>query len=198
MFPQKKKVKKKGARKAKKATDPNNPVRIKKPLGKWKSTKFFDDKTRVMIIGSSSFPEEGSKKDFKKFFEKQIYFPFPDYSTRRLMWRNFIERYGGKLVIDFPLSTLSHISAGYAAGAIHRTVKLVLTAHRVANLDRRPLKIQDFVGPLSYCECTMNDTYEEYAKFSDWISGSEAHRKKLLEGDDDGKKKKKKGAGKGK
>ena len=113
------------------------------------------------------------------------------------MWRNFIERFGGKLLIDFPLSTLAHISAGYAAGAIHRTCKTVLTPHRVSQLERRPLKIQDFVGPLSYCECTMNDTYNEYAQFSDWISGADAYRKKVLaDGDEDAKKKKKKTGGK--
>jgi len=33
----------------------------------------------------------GSKKDFKKFFDKSIYFPFPDYTTRRLMWKTFID-----------------------------------------------------------------------------------------------------------
>ena len=190
---------KKGKKKrggAKKASDATNPTRIKKPLLKWKTQKFFDDKTRVTIVGCTSFPEDGSKKDFKKFFEKQIYFPFPDYTTRRLMWKNFIERHEGKLGVDFPLSTLAHISAGYAAGAIHRTVKLVMSKHRVIRQDIRPLKIQEFVGPLSYCECTMNDTYAEYQIFSDWISGAEAERKKvkqaLEDADDDAKKKGKK------
>ena len=39
VFPAKKKSKKKGGRKAaaKKVSDPTNPIRIKKPLGKWKS-----------------------------------------------------------------------------------------------------------------------------------------------------------------
>ena len=58
----------------------------------WKS-KWITDETRITIIGCSNEPHEGSKKDFKKFFDKAIYFPFPDYTTRRLMWKTFIERF---------------------------------------------------------------------------------------------------------
>lgn len=93
----------------------------------------MDDKTRITIIGCTSAPEEGSKKEFKKFFDKNIYFPFPDYTTRRLMWKNFIERYNGVLKSDFPLSTLAHISAGYSAGSIKKTCEKVLTKYRVAH-----------------------------------------------------------------
>lgn len=120
VWPAKKKGKKgKGAKKKK--SDPSNPARIKKAIAKWR-TKFIDDKTRITIIGCTSAPEEGSKKEFKKFFDKQIYFPFPDYTTRRLMWKNFIERYNGVLKSDFPLSTLAHISAGYSAGSIKKNL----------------------------------------------------------------------------
>ena len=86
-------AKKKG-KKGKKKKDPSAPSRIKKTLAKWKA-KFLNDKTRVTIIGCTSEPDSGSKKDFKKFFDKAIYFPFPDYSTRRLMWKTFIEEMGG-------------------------------------------------------------------------------------------------------
>ena len=121
---------------------------MKKPLGKWR-TKFIDDKTRITIIGCTSEPEEGSKKEFRKFFDRQIYFPFPDYSTRRLMWRYFITSRGGILSSEFPLSTLAHISHGYAAGAIKKTCETVLTAHRVDAQDQRPLTLPEFIGPLS-------------------------------------------------
>lgn len=86
VWPAKKKGKKGKKGGKKKKSDPSDPKRIKKALTKWKK-KFIDDKTRITILGCCSHPEEGSKKEFKKFFAKQIYFPFPDYSTRRLMWR---------------------------------------------------------------------------------------------------------------
>jgi len=37
---------------------------------------------------------------------------------------------GGVLKIEFPLSTLAHISAGYSAGSIKKTVENVLTDFR--------------------------------------------------------------------
>lgn len=58
-------AKKKGKKKKKKKADPSNPARIKKALAKWKG-KFLDDSTRITIIGCTSEPTEGSKKDFKK------------------------------------------------------------------------------------------------------------------------------------
>ena len=83
-------AKKKGKKKKKKKADPSNPARIKKALKAWRA-KFIGDDTRITIVGCTSEPEEGSKKEFKKFFDKAIYFPFPDYTTRRLMRKTFIE-----------------------------------------------------------------------------------------------------------
>lgn len=123
-----KKKKKKGQKKAKK-NDMTNPNRIEKALSKWR-TKWINDETRITIVACTSEPHEGNKKKFKKFFDKCIYFPFPDYTTRRLMWKTFINELGGKLKTDFPLSTLSHISAGYSAGSIKRTCENVLTEFR--------------------------------------------------------------------
>lgn len=75
----------------------SNPSRIKKTLTKWtKSWINLDDK-RITIIGCTSEPTDGNKKEFKKFFDKAIYFPFPDYTTRRLMWKHFVTEHGGKL-----------------------------------------------------------------------------------------------------
>lgn len=194
VWPAKKKGKKKGAKKKK--GDPSNPSRIKKAIGKWR-TKWIDDKTRITIIGCTSEPQEGSKKDFKKFFDKAIYFPFPDYSTRRLMWKSFIEQNQGILRFDFPLSTLAHISNGYSSGSIKKTCEKVLTAYRIKHQDQRPLTISEFIGPLSLCSNTMDDQYEEFQTFTDFISGDKSRRDKLIaaaagDGDDAGPKKKKK------
>lgn len=129
-WPAKKKGKKKKGQKKLGKTDPANPARIKKAIGKWR-TKWIDDKTRITIIGCTSEPTEGSKKDFKKFFDKALFFPFPDYTTRRLMWKSFIEKCEGIVKPDFPLSTLAHISKGFSAGCIKETCEKVLTPYRV-------------------------------------------------------------------
>ena len=96
MFPAAKKKGKKGAKKGRKGADAQAPSRIKKALLKCR-TQWINDETRITIVGCTSEPHEGSKKEFKKFFDKSIYFPFPDYTTRRLMWKTFIEGTGGKL-----------------------------------------------------------------------------------------------------
>ncbi len=105
-------------KKKKKKADPNDPKRLKKSLLQWKN-KFLDQETRIAILGCTSEPHKASKVDLKKNFDKAIYFPFPDYSTRRLMWKFFITEIGGVLKAEFPLSTLAHISAGYSAGSVN-------------------------------------------------------------------------------
>lgn len=201
IFPAKKKGKrgkKKGGAKKKSKNDPANPARIKKTLIKWKA-KWITDETRITLIGCSSEPENGSKKDFKKIFDRAIYFPFPDYNTARLMWKTFILEFGGQIGTDFPLQTLASVSYGYSTGSIRSAVEFVLTADRVAKLDHRPLKVSEFIGRLGSCSYTHEEKYASIKKFTDQISGDALRRKKLAaEIDDDdgtpgGKKKKAKG-----
>lgn len=121
------------------------------------------------------------------------------------MWKNFIEKAGGELKSDFPISTLAHISDGYSAGSIKKTCENVLTIFRKSKLEQRPLTLAEFIGPLSLCSCTMQDQWEEFKTFTDLITG-DGNRRKLIEaalrGDDAGggdpKKKKGKKGKKGK
>lgn len=66
----------------------------------------------------------------------------------------------------------------------------------------RPLQLSEFIGPLSLTHSTMDDLYEQYRKFTDFITKDDKRRAAIeaeLKGDDDGgdKKKGKKGAKKG-
>lgn len=61
------------------------------------------------------------------------------------------------------------------------------------------MTLPEFIGPLSLCANTMDDQYDEFKKFTDYITGDGARRDKLeaaAAGDGDGeggpKKKKKK------
>lgn len=92
---------------------------MKKALIAWK--KKLPQSDRILIVGCSSEPHEAVKKDMRTMWDQAIYFPFPDYSTRRGLWKEFIEKNGGKLRQGFPLSTLAHISVGYSAGSIQKT-----------------------------------------------------------------------------
>ena len=67
-------------------------------------------------------------------------------------------------------------------------------------MKQRPLMLQEFIGPLSLCASTMQDEYQEFQKFTDFVTGDGARREKIeaaLRGEDDGggdkKGKKKKG-----
>ena len=81
---------------------------------------FVKDTTRILFVGCTTAPEDAAKADMKNFFDKKIFFPCPDYSNRRLLWRKMIERIAGGTAIkqDFPLSILADISEGYSAGCV--------------------------------------------------------------------------------
>jgi len=49
----------------------NDPKRIEKALGKWRS-KWITDEVRITIVGCTSEPHEGNKKKFKKFFDNTL------------------------------------------------------------------------------------------------------------------------------
>lgn len=202
VFPAKKKKGKGKKGGGGKKSDAGNPSRIKKALVKWKG-KWIDDATRITVIGCTSEPQEGNIKEFKKMFDRSIYFPYPDYTTCCRMWKVFIEQYGGVLTTDFPLNTLAHMSSGYSAGSIRKTAEFVLTPFRREKLSSRPLKLAEFIGPLSQCAVTDKETMEEVIKpmiDKPLPFTNDAKRRKDIEaalrGDDEGgdaKKKKKKG-----
>ena len=132
VLPTKKKKggKKKGGKKKKGANDPG---RIKKTIIAYKKT-FLNKDMRVMIVGCTNNPEEASTPELKTFFDKRIYFPYPQYPTRLLMWNHFIKKHNGKFTPQFPLSTLTQISEGYPAGSIEEACKQVLTKYRIENV----------------------------------------------------------------
>ena len=131
VFPTKKKGKKKGAKKKKGGA--NDPSRIKKAITTYKKT-FMNKDMRIMIVGCTSNPAEASTAELKAFFDKRIYFPYPNYPTRLMMWNHFIKKHQGKFTPQFPISTLTHISEGYPAGSIEESCKQVLTKYRIENV----------------------------------------------------------------
>lgn len=184
--------------------DLSNPSRYKKTLGKWKA-KWITEDTRITILGCSSEVHECSRAEVKKFFDKSIYFPYPDYTTSCRMWKVFIENLSGRpLKTDFPLNTLAHMSIGYSAGAIRKAAEFVLTKFRKSKLDQRPLKVSEFIGPLSTSAVMATpEQHEIFDGFIDMMTGDTKRRNDLTAlangegGDgDDGKKGKKGGKAK--
>ena len=83
---------------------------------------------------------------------------------------------------------------GYSAGSIKKTAEFVLTPFRMSKLETRPLKLTEFIGPLSQCANTMDLEYAEFQTFTDFVSGDAQRRKAIAtalagdDGDDGGKK----------
>jgi hypothetical protein len=79
-----------------------------------KKAKFFEPTDRIAIIGCSN---KANKNDFnlkeaKNYFEKKIFFPFPNYATRKDLFKSMIEEKGVQLPDSFPLNSLAHNTEG--------------------------------------------------------------------------------------
>jgi SpoVK/Ycf46/Vps4 family AAA+-type ATPase len=75
----------------KKSKDKEGPSRFKKDLQSYKNNALTEEH-RVVIIGASKLPEKGDPKEMRNFFDKILYFPYPDYATRVLVWGHFIAK----------------------------------------------------------------------------------------------------------
>ena len=86
-----------GSSKGKKRDGPPNfGPKMKKIILDMKKNKLWNKNDRISVIACSNRPYEGSLKDFKKLFDKKIYFPYPNYATRKIMIKKFITKKVGK------------------------------------------------------------------------------------------------------
>jgi len=151
----------------KKSKEAKAAAKIKKPLlDVIKCTKA--DKRVVTIVCTNKY--DVSRKDFKKFFDKKIFFPYPDYGTRILLFKTFVEQKGGKLRDSFPLSTLAHLTEGYPAGSFKIAVNKVLTDRRKQQLDQRPLSLNEFIAAFASTYCVYKQDYDRWRDLNDDIT----------------------------
>lgn len=124
----KKKKKKKGA-----VDGPTGPsfARLKKPLQAFKKAKYLAKEDRVVVISCTAKPWGLNKKMIKKFSEKRVFFPFPDYGTRKLLFQHLMEIKILSIPHNFPLSTIAHITEGFTAGNYREAINKVLTERRI-------------------------------------------------------------------
>jgi hypothetical protein len=195
----------------KKNKDKDGPSRFKKDLLTYKN-QALGPEHRVIVIGSTSHPENGDMKDMKAFFDKFIYMPYPDYSSRVLIFQYYLDvqlRMGftkgedntnllnargaydtaekevelvskvRKAIASVDISSLAHISEGYSAGAIARTVRSVVSSRRCSVLNKRPLNSIDFVDNLSMQPVTYQDDRATFLAFTKTVTGLDDRRKKI-------------------
>ena len=191
----------------KKNKDKDGPSRFKKDLQLYKEQALTNEH-RVIIIGTSKTPENGDLKDMRAFFKKFLHMPYPDYASRCLIWRHYLEnqiRSGlpkpsvlgyknaaqaaaaelatttlVRLACDkVDVSSLALVSEGYSAGAIARTIRSVATSRRIAMLKTRPLSSIDFIDNLSLQVVTYQDDRSAFMAFTKAITRLEDRRSQV-------------------
>lgn len=127
---------------------------------------------RVLFIGCSRQPWDCDIA-VRRLFNKMIYTVVPDYGSAQEIWSRMIEtRIERPLPLDFMVEVLSYISFvnGFASGTICNVVNQVLTKRRVRRLDLRPLKIDEFIGPIAKIDPVFQDEAKKYEEFLNKLS----------------------------
>jgi SpoVK/Ycf46/Vps4 family AAA+-type ATPase len=133
--------------------DTSDPKRIRKDLVK--SIKLIKSHAeKVVLIATSSKPWDGDVKALLGLFDKALYCPPPDYSTRYHLWETFCRQH-----TDVPLniSLLAYLSEGLTAGAIEMICSRILTARRIKNFRVKPLKCHEFISLIYELKPTVNE-----------------------------------------
>jgi hypothetical protein len=63
----------------------------------------------------------------------------------QVIWPGLFGRYGAPLPYEFDISTLAHISEGYASGDIELVVRSLLTEQRLARLKDQKVDIAEII-----------------------------------------------------
>ena len=92
-------------------------IRMKKIISDLKKNKLWAKNDRIAVIGCSNKPYDATLKDCKKIFDKKIYFPYPNYATRKLIISKLIEEKVGKPV-GFPYETFAQVTEGFTPGSV--------------------------------------------------------------------------------
>uniref|UniRef100_A0A670XMD7 IQ motif containing with AAA domain 1 n=1 Tax=Pseudonaja textilis TaxID=8673 RepID=A0A670XMD7_PSETE len=132
-----------------------DPKRLKKQLPKILKTLKIED--RILIIGTTNRPFDADIKPFCKVYKKIILVPRPDYASRFVLWKHFIQQNGGLLSKQLNISCLAQVSDGYAQGTILRAVQAVLTERRLMQLNKKPLTAVEFL----ICLARQDPVYKE-------------------------------------
>ncbi|XP_039182161.1 dynein regulatory complex protein 11 isoform X3 [Crotalus tigris] len=176
-------------RKVPKTEKEMEPKRLKKQLPKILKTLKTED--RILIIGTTNRPFDADIKPFCKVYKKIILVPRPDYASRFVLWKHFIQQNGGLLSKQLNISCLAQVSDGYAQGPILRAVQAVLTERRRMQLSKKPLTAVEFL----MCLARQDPVYkEEEETFKVWYAKTplgKARIKSLTEKEDTGKGKEK-------
>ena len=177
---------------------PSRPIPPPPPV----QMKELDHSDRVLVVGNSRSPFDADIKELLKFFGCMVYCVHPDYASRLLLWQTLIKKRGARLANDYDIEILAYMSNKYTSGTISKVIHNALTDRRVKRLNQRPLRAEEFLGPLSKVLPVFKEDFENLKTFT---LGLPFHMRKRRQADfekeedeSDAGKKGKKGKKKGK
>ena len=65
--------------------------KMKKIMADMKKNKLWTKNDQIAVVACTNKPYDANIKDMKKMFDKKMYFPYPNYATRKLLIKSFIE-----------------------------------------------------------------------------------------------------------
>lgn len=87
-------------------------------------------------------------KSMVSIFDKLIYCPKPDYASRLLMWKHYVQKLSEDQAKQLNYSLLTRESDGMTAGAIQAVCQRILTERRLMKLHVTPLNTQEFMDQI--------------------------------------------------
>ncbi|KAG8192808.1 hypothetical protein JTE90_014592 [Oedothorax gibbosus] len=138
----------------------SEPNRLKTQLPKL--IKRIGPTDRILICGSTVIPFNANQTLLSGCYEKIICIPKPDHNCRRLLWRQMIKKFGGKLPSNSDIHVLSNISDGFTAGQIKKTAHKVLSSRRLSIQDKFPLSAMDFKNALAEHVPVYEEEHQAY------------------------------------
>ncbi|CAM6088774.1 unnamed protein product [Calypogeia fissa] len=130
----------------------DKPNRIKKGLIKEMKALWRGDRVMLISCTNKTTDLEGKKgpnkltSTFLKFFHERIYCPYPDYSSRMMVWRALLERRGAILRYGFDLSLLAQFSEDFSISSIEQVVKWACSEKRLRSIKRVALTAEEVVA----------------------------------------------------
>ncbi|XP_017777581.1 PREDICTED: IQ and AAA domain-containing protein 1 [Nicrophorus vespilloides] len=127
-------------------SDKSDPKRLKKDLPK--IIKNFDIEDRIIFIGVTNCPWNADQKLLQQVYQKFIFIPRPEYSSRFAFWNQMLQDLDG-ISWHFNFSGVSRISDGYTIGVIMSALNEVLTVKRKLQLRVKPLNPLEIINALA-------------------------------------------------
>lgn len=80
--------------------------------------KHLKPEDRVAVIACTNKPYYCNMKEMKKNFSEKIYFPYPSYSARQMLFKHLLKKHDIPVSETFPISQFAFMTEGYTAGSV--------------------------------------------------------------------------------